>query len=128
MATRKPSRGRVITGMVTIALVVMHAACGEVDRTDDMGDALLEAAAKGNIEEVERLIGAGADLDSRDRNGRTPLMEATQKGHLDVVKLLVDKGAQINARGTSGETALSLARQRGPKELRDLLREYGAQE
>lgn len=128
MSGCRSSRSGIITGMVTIALVVMLAACGQVSKTDPMSEALVEAAAKGNIREVERLIGAGVDLDTRDRTGRTPLMAATQKGHLDLVKLLLDKGAQINAKDKSGETALSLARQRGPKELRDLLREYGAKE
>ena len=42
---------------------------------------ILEAAKKGKNAEVEQLLAKGADLESQDRDGRTPLMLAAQYGH-----------------------------------------------
>ncbi len=47
----------------------------------------------GNLEEVQRKVEKGADLNERDFLDRTPLHIAVVTGHLDVVKYLVDQGA-----------------------------------
>jgi ankyrin repeat protein len=42
---------------------------------------------------VELLLEKGADLESKDYFGWTPLLLAREKGHEAVVKLLLEKGA-----------------------------------
>ena len=43
---------------------------------------------------VKLLVEKGADLDSKDNDGQTPLSYAVSKGREAVVKLLIEKGAK----------------------------------
>src|SRR5437867_6662710 len=74
----------------------------------DLGPDLLNAARKGQSERVAQLLGKGAPVDAKDKNGRTPLMLAAQHGHAEVAKLLLAKGADTNARDRQGWTAFGL--------------------
>ena len=55
---------------------------------------LLKACKKGNLEEVERLLGQGADIEAKDDDGKTALMLAAIMGHTETENLLREKGAQ----------------------------------
>ena len=57
---------------------------------------VLKAAAAGDIGEIEKLAAAGADLNTRDPRGRTPLMVAAHLGHHDAARALIAAGADIN--------------------------------
>lgn len=70
-----------------------------------LGEAMLEAAEHGNLEEVRRLIASGADLEWRSHED-TPLIVAAQGRHTEVCRALLAAGAKINARGQGGWTAL----------------------
>jgi ankyrin repeat protein len=54
------------------------------------------AAAKGDIAEVRRFAAAKADLNARDRRGRTPLHVAVFTRQRAAVQALVDAGADVN--------------------------------
>ncbi|HKE56347.1 MAG TPA: ankyrin repeat domain-containing protein [Pyrinomonadaceae bacterium] len=73
--------------------------------------ALLRAATTSNFAEVKNLVAAGADINSRDHVGATPVMLTVEYGYgrVDVLTFLVDKGADLNALNINGETALMLA-------------------
>ena len=58
------------------------------------------------------LLGQGAQVDLRDRDGDTPLVAAALLSDIDAVRLLLQAGANVNAANTRGETALILAVQR----------------
>ena len=47
---------------------------------------LLRAAVNGDTVEVSRLIGMGADVETTDENGNTPLILATAKGHVSIIR------------------------------------------
>ncbi len=58
---------------------------------------LHKAAASGDVAAAAKLIAAGADLNPRDGNRRTPLHVAGHAGHYELAKFLLDKGADANA-------------------------------
>jgi hypothetical protein len=70
---------------------------------------ILEAARKGNAKEIAALLAKGANLEARDKEGRTPLMLAAQYGRTASVRLLLDKGAQPDARDRRRWNAYMLA-------------------
>src|SRR5437868_5840544 len=70
---------------------------------------VLEAAKKGRTKDVEALLAKGSDLESKDREGRTPLMLAAQYGRTATVQLLLSKGAKPEARDARGWNAYMLA-------------------
>ena len=54
---------------------------------------IIWAAQNGEIEVVETLMGNGANIYSKDKNGLTAIMKALQHGHLQIVKILTENGA-----------------------------------
>ena len=51
---------------------------------------LLAAAAKGEYMIVQRMLENGAQMNSRDKNGSTPVLLASREGHEKVLKLLLE--------------------------------------
>ncbi|KAH7124341.1 ankyrin repeat-containing domain protein [Dactylonectria macrodidyma] len=51
----------------------------------------------------------GAEVDARDRYGRTPLSYAAWNGHMAVVQLLVKAGARVDSKDEIGGTPISYA-------------------
>ena len=75
---------------------------------------------------VELLLEKGADVDSKDDTGRTPLSWAAENGHEAVVKLLLEKGADVSSKDKYGQTPLSWAAENGLEMVMKLLLEKGA--
>jgi ankyrin repeat protein len=67
---------------------------------------LLHAAYQGKLEICLGLIRLGANLDYKDKMGRTALHLAVLNKQLEAVKLLVEKGADINVEDNNLETPL----------------------
>ncbi|XP_004235236.1 protein VAPYRIN [Solanum lycopersicum] len=91
--------------------------------------ALHIAVANDRREEIERLLrvnGGCRWLDSRDKEGRTPLHLAASKGLLGSGKALIGAGAQVDARSKDGRTALFRAAANGDCEMAKMLVEMGA--
>jgi ankyrin repeat protein len=63
----------------------------------DPGGALLQAAAAGDADRAALALRAGAPLEVRDPEGRTPLLLAATHDRLDVARLLVALGADPDA-------------------------------
>jgi ankyrin repeat protein len=70
---------------------------------------LLEAAERGDLPGVERLIAAGAPIDATDAAQQTPLLLAVRNNHLPVAARLIDAGANINAQAANQDTPWLLA-------------------
>jgi ankyrin repeat protein len=69
----------------------------------------IQTAGNGYEAMVKLLVEKGADLESKDSDGRTPLSWAAENGYEAVVKLLVEKGADLESRDRVGRTSLSWA-------------------
>jgi outer membrane protein assembly factor BamB len=87
---------------------------------------LYEATANGNIELVKSLISSGADVNTPNIWGWTPLYIASGTGKKDIVKLLVTEGADVNAPNKTGETPLHFAVSNGQRDIVELLLDHGA--
>jgi ankyrin repeat protein len=89
---------RPIVASVAVALFLSTAALAQAP--SEKADALSEAARKGDVAAVKKLLDEGVNVDTKFRYGRTALSFAADRGHADVVKLLLDRGADINAKDT----------------------------
>jgi ankyrin repeat protein len=85
-----------------------------------------EAAMKNNAETMRILIGYGADISCRTREGKTLLHNAVARKRKDVIDLLLEHGADINARDKYGYTPLHWAVSSKSKEMVKLLVDHGA--
>lgn len=99
------------------------------------GPALAQAAGRGDLEAVRRLLASGepADAAAADRAGRrfVPLHRAAMRGHPEVVRELLAAGAAIDARVGGGpppwdRSALHLAAAAGHRTVVELLLAAGA--
>ena len=70
-------------------------------------------------------MAAGTDVNSKDKDGWTPLHEAASEGDNKIVELLVTKGADVNAKDKNGDTPLDMAIRLRRTETVDLLRKHG---
>lgn len=88
---------------------------------------LFEAAKRGDADEVQTWLVAGADPNFQHiEMGITPLMAAAEKGHLEAAKVLVRGGADPQVRsGWDGRTAQQLAREAGHGAVVRWLEELG---
>jgi len=87
---------------------------------------LHDAARKGDVRRVKKLLEKGADPDVKDELGHTPLHLAALLGHVEIVKMLLEHGANPNTQDRSGETPLHHAAYWGRVDVARLLLERGA--
>eukprot|EP01112_Ceratiomyxa_fruticulosa_P012947 TRINITY_DN3612_c0_g1_i2.p1 TRINITY_DN3612_c0_g1~~TRINITY_DN3612_c0_g1_i2.p1 ORF type:complete len:160 (-),score=34.53 TRINITY_DN3612_c0_g1_i2:191-670(-) len=62
-----------------------------------------------NINIVEYLIDAGANVNHANATGATPLILAAEKGNFSIVQYLLSHDANVNASDNEGRTALHYA-------------------
>jgi ankyrin repeat protein len=86
-------------------------------QTPDSVRAMLEAAARGEVDTLQRLIAAGAALESANAAGETPLLLAVKNNHLSAAVLLIDAGSNINARAANRDSPWLLAGALGRTEM-----------
>jgi ankyrin repeat protein len=102
---------------------------------------LYDAIAQRHLQQVQRLLSQGADvnstwrgfqlLSSHDQDRRRyfdapPLIRAIQIDHPEIAAALIDNGADVNTRDASGIPALMQAAQQGQTAIVKLLLERGA--
>lgn len=91
-----PRLGRLACMLLPAFLGLASPACAQTPPTPGELAAyrnLHAAAARGSVDEIRRLAAAGADLNARDGNGRTPLHVATFQGHRDAARALLETKA-----------------------------------
>jgi ankyrin repeat protein len=106
-----------------LLLALTLVACGEPDRPSI---SLYLALQRGDIDQIERHIHWGADINEFDPDGRRPLHVAAATGRVIVVKLLLEHGAEVDARDQENRTALERAVLAGRTQVADLLLRHGA--
>lgn len=87
---------------------------------------LMEAAARGDLLTVKRLVSGGADLNDRWERSGTALMVAAEKGHAEVVEYLLSKGADVNGADDYRGSPLTSAACSAHPEIMRILIEHGA--
>src|SRR4051812_49661548 len=98
-----PARALVALALCTACAVV--SAQQGADKINENGQ-LVIAARAGNTARVGALLQAGAAVNSRDRNGDSPLNMAAAKGNVELATVLVKAGADVNLANLAGLTPL----------------------
>ena len=80
--------------------------------------ALHHATRNGDLEIVEQLVGAGADVNGTTDNGHFPLYCAAGHGHVETTRYLVENGADLQARLAEGKTVTEWLKQYADNDLR----------
>ncbi|HWI78186.1 MAG TPA: ankyrin repeat domain-containing protein [Ramlibacter sp.] len=92
-----------------VSIALLAACVGSVRAQPAAATSLVEAAARGDLAQVRRLLGAGAPIEQRDGRGRTPVLAATAGNHVEVVRALIARGADVNAQDSQHDSAFLLA-------------------
>src|SRR6218665_667880 len=73
----------------TLLLAMLFVAVTGGARADMAETNLLNAARTGDTAAIATLIAAGADIETRDDTGATPLLVATHESQVEAAKLLI---------------------------------------
>ena len=84
---------------------------------DELSKQLLHAAYSDNVQQLQKLIEAGADINTTTRNGLTPFMIAASNGNLDIVKYLIQQDVDTKAKSPNGSNAFLIAAKNGHLEI-----------
>jgi len=88
--------------------------------------ALVEAAQKGDVDEVMALLNEGVDVNAVVRGDGTAPLVAARHGRTNLVRLLLDRGADANI-GVEGDgNPLIMAASRGHRDIVTMLLDRGA--
>jgi ankyrin repeat protein len=87
---------------------------------------LHEAAVRGDLETIARLLAEGLDIDARDPDGRTPVMAATVARQTASVRVLVEAEADVDIRDDRLDNPLLYAGAEGLLDILRLVNEAGA--
>lgn len=83
---------------------------------------LMNAAAVGNIDDVEHLCSVETDINKATDKGYTALMYAARNNKLSVIEYLLKSGADKDAKTKAGKTAYDFARMNKHHEAENLLK------
>jgi len=87
-------------------------------------DAVLQRLLGGGV--VRRVLGTGARINAKDKDGSTPLHWASVNGHDTIVQRLLEAGADTNVNNKYGSTPLYWASENGHDTIVQRLLEAGA--
>ena len=103
-----------------------------VEGRDEMGaTSLYTAACHGKVECVRALLNLGAEVDARDKCGRSALFQAVRwsgEAGLEVMRELLHAGAEVRTSSDDGETPLHVACRHGRADAVRLLLRHDADE
>ena len=102
---------------LALGLLVLGLSQMASSQIPDRVRAMLEAAARGEVDTLQRLIAAGVSLESANAAGETPLLLAVKYNHLTAAVLLIDAGSNINAQAANKDSPWLLAGALGRTEM-----------
>ena len=104
-------------------LTLLLGACGQVEKPS-ISPYL--ASQRGDIEQIERHIKWGSDINALDKDGESPLHVSARKGRIAITRLLIRHDADINLPDSHGHTPIYYAILSGRTRLADVLLKQGA--
>ncbi|HWH58520.1 MAG TPA: ankyrin repeat domain-containing protein [Terriglobales bacterium] len=87
------------------ALLLVLAGCSPRKNIDELNRQLLRAARTGDTALAQKLLREGANIESTDLGGSTPLAIAVDYGHMETAKMLLQKGSSLANAGLAGDDA-----------------------
>ncbi len=106
-----------------LSALLFITSCSDPDRPT-IG--LYLALQRGDIDQIERHIFWGAELNKIGPSGQTPLHIAAEKGRPIVTELLLEHGAEIDGKDSNDHTPLHTAIMSGRTQVAELLIKRGA--
>lgn len=76
---------------------------------DGINKQLRKAAKRGDVTAIQDLLDEGANIETRNRKGYSPLHLAAKRSYTAIVQALLAAGADTKPQNDSGNTALDLA-------------------
>jgi ankyrin repeat protein len=109
---------------ISDVLVLENRAIGVNEVGYDNDRPLHVAAIWGDVQAIEMLVAAGAEVDGRGEFQFTPLYHAVGQGHVGAARRLLELGASPHTHGEWGVTPNELARERGDPQMIAVFDEY----
>lgn len=110
----------------SLGLAFNRSAEQQMATPENLSEDLFSAVREGKVDAVRDLLDRGADPDSREDDGSTPLMQAARENYEKIVDVLIAGGANPLLKSNAGLTAQMFAEAGGNVELAKLLAEkYG---
>lgn len=94
--------------------------------SSQLDQALYKAAEDGDVSEINRLLGVGANINCVIEGDGSPLIGAARNGHLEAVGLLLDRGGDPNLAVLGDGNPLIMAAREGQANVVTLLLDRGA--
>jgi len=88
---------------------------------EELSSQLISWCRHKKVQYVLHALENGADVNTRDASGNTPLIVCAQNGHTSLCHLLVERGAQINAANHKANTAVHYALAYGFQDVTEFL-------
>jgi ankyrin repeat protein len=70
---------------------------------------LFDAVRNDDLQKVKDLINAGVSVNTRDKDGSTPLYYAASNNNVDILQYLISQWAEVNVKNNHGSTPLHYA-------------------
>jgi len=120
----------VTTIVLTVALPALALQTTDINpvnrRAVDGSTPLQWAVYENDVNEVLRLLQAGANVSLANNYGATPMSLAAEVGNADIIRLLLDAGAGADSPDVDRQTALMAVARTGNVEAAELLVKHGA--
>jgi ankyrin repeat protein len=119
---------RITTSIALLGALALSACTGggSVGEAADPTARLERAVADDDVPGVRDAIAGGADLEHRDRDGRTPLVAATKADRVQVARVLLEAGADPDAKDDMQDSAFLYAGAEGLDEILAMTIDHGA--